>query len=336
MPAPARGNMRCRVTDERDEVKPERCPRDAIRVRAMQTTVPTIRLLTTDDLDGALRLSAGAGWNQRTDDWLMLLQLAPAGSFAATMDDGTIVGTAIGIDYGTFGWIAMMLVDPAWRGRGVGARLLETALDAVPSGIPIRLDATPLGRPLYRRYGFEDEDTLTRHIAEPLDMARGGPLDVARNVDDVTNQVRGLTSADLSAVIKTDDRVFGAHRPTLLDWALRGAGQYAHAVDTGAGVEYCFGRPGRLFDQIGPVVTGGDDTARALVSAALLAAEGKAVVVDAFDRHDGFTGWLRLRGFVASRPLFRMRRAGHDGAVVARAQADTGFCERAILGPEFG
>ena len=75
----------------------------------------------------------------------MLLQLAPAGSFAAVADD-RIVGTAIGIDYGTFGWIAMMLVDPAWRGRGIGGRLLEEAIGAVPPDIPIRLDATPLGR----------------------------------------------------------------------------------------------------------------------------------------------------------------------------------------------
>ena len=40
----------------------------------------------------------------------------------------------------------MMLVEPAWRGRGLGARLLEEAVGAVPPGIPIRLDATPLGR----------------------------------------------------------------------------------------------------------------------------------------------------------------------------------------------
>ncbi len=122
----------------------------------MGTTDPDIRRLTTSDLDGALGLSAGAGWNQRLADWRMLLQLAPAGSFAAVADD-RIVGTAIGIDYGTFGWIAMMLVDPAWRGQGIGGRLLEEALGAVPREIPIRLDATPLGRSLYERYGFQDE-----------------------------------------------------------------------------------------------------------------------------------------------------------------------------------
>src|SRR6266542_413649 len=132
----------------------------------MEATDPDIRLLTAADLDGAFGLSTAVGWNQRLADWRMLLQLAPAGSFAAVAD-GRIIGTAIGIDYGAFGWIAMMLVDQACRGRGLGARLLEAAMGAVPPGIPIRLDATPLGRPLYQRYGFADEAGLTRHVAEP-------------------------------------------------------------------------------------------------------------------------------------------------------------------------
>ena len=296
----------------------------------METDDPAIRLLTTDDLDGAFRLSADAGWNQRVADWHMLLQLAPAGGFAATTDDGTIVGTAIGIDYGTFGWIAMMLVDPAWRGRGVGARLLEAAMGAVPGGIPIRLDATPLGRPLYQRYGFEDEDTLTRHVAEPSRAVFN------RSADPLSSHVRRLTFADLTAVVARDDRIFGAHRRPLLRWALESGARYAHAIDTDTGVQYCFGRPGRLFDQIGPVVTARDDTARALVGASLLAAEGRAVVVDAFDRHGGFTAWLRSCGFSAARPLFRMRRAGRDDGRVAQAEVHSGFRERAILGPEFG
>jgi GNAT superfamily N-acetyltransferase len=303
----------------------------------METTDPDIRLLTTGDLDGAFGLSAAIGWNQRLADWRMLLQLAPAGSFAAVADD-QIIGTAIGIDYGAFGWIAMMLVDPACRGRGLGARLLEAAMGGVPPGIPLRLDATPLGRPLYQRYAFEDETRLTRHVAEPLDLARGRPSRPSADIpsDLASRHVRGLTRADLPAVIARDDRIFGAHRRILLEWALEGAGQYAQVIDTDAGAQYCFGRPGRLFDQIGPVVADDDDTARALVSASLRAADGRALVIDAFDRHRGFTGWLQSRGFSASRPLFRMRRAGHPGGRGGDAEAHGASSERAILGPEFG
>jgi GNAT superfamily N-acetyltransferase len=303
----------------------------------MGTTDFDIRLLTTGDLDGAVGLSTAVGWNQRVADWRMLLQLAPAGSFAAVADD-RIVGTAIGIDYGTFGWIAMMLVDSACRGRGLGARLLEAAMGAVPSDIPIRLDATPLGRSLYRRYGFEDEAQLTRHVAEPLDVARSRPSRYSADVtsDIASRHVRGLRLADLPAVIARDDRVFGAHRRILLEWALEGAGQYAQVIDTDAGPQYCFGRPGRLFDQIGPVAAADEDAARALVSASLRAADGKAVIVDAFDRHPGFSNWLQSRGFNASRPLFRMRRPARRAAGAVQDAPRDAFHECAILGPEFG
>jgi GNAT superfamily N-acetyltransferase len=329
------------VPDEHIGVKPERPIANPITVRAMRPTDPAIRLLTTDDLDAAFKLSADAGWNQRLADWRMLLQIAPAGSFAAVAG-AEIVGTAIGIDYGAFGWIAMMLVDPAWRGRGVGARLLEAAMDAVPGGTPIRLDATPLGRPLYRRYGFEDEEALTRHVAEPLDMARGRPSDRRVDAAPASRQTRRLTSTDLPAVVALDDRVFGGRRRLILEWALDNAPHYAHAIDTSAGAQYCFGRAGRLFDQIGPIVSADDEAARALVSAALGAADAKAVVVDAFDRHADFTAWLRSQGFTASRPLFRMRRQPRTTAAGEHRRTEPGlgppstFAERAILGPEFG
>jgi len=289
---------------------------------------PDIRLLTIADLDGAFELSAGAGWNQRLADWRMLLQLAPAGSFAAVADD-RIIGTAIGIDYGTFGWIAMMLVDPSFRGRGLGAALLEAAIGAVPPELPIRLDATPLGRALYRRYGFEDEAQLTRYVAEPSRPAIDVTTDLA------PHHVRELTHAHLPAVIARDDLVFGAHRRIVLEWALDGACQYAHVIDAGRRPQYCFGRAGRLFDQIGPVVADDDDGARALVTASLRAAEGRAVVVDAFDNHSGFCDWLQSGGFSASRPLFRMRHVALHGRA-NRSEPPGLLHERSILGPEFG
>jgi GNAT superfamily N-acetyltransferase len=293
----------------------------------MGTAEPEIRLLTPDDLDEAFGLSAAAGWNQRMADWTMLMRLAPAGSFAA-VTGGRIVGTAIGIDYGAFGWIAMMLVDPALRGRGLGARLLEAAIAAVPGNVPIRLDATPLGRPLYRRFGFADEAVLTRYVSEA--SARPGGL----TDDRATRGIRAVTTADLAAVTARDVRVFGAHRRILLEWAFDAAPRFAHLIESGGDAHYGFGRSGRLFDQIGPVVAADDQTAQALVSAALLAADGRAVAIDAFDRHANFTEWLLSRGFTASRPLFRMRRASLSGS--ARGEAPRVIDERAILGPEFG
>jgi GNAT superfamily N-acetyltransferase len=291
---------------------------------------PIIRPLTLDDLDGAFRLSTCIGWNQRLDDWRMLLRLAPAGAFAAVTDahEAAIVGTAIAIDYDTFAWIAMMLVDPAWRGRGIGRRLLEAAMNVVASNAPVRLDATSLGRPLYQRFGFEDEATLSRQVR-----------DVRRKLR-VPAFVRPLTDTDLAVVIAQDRQTFGGTRGPLLEWAFRGATQYAHTIRSDDGVmQYCLGRPGRLFDQIGPVVANDDDTAHALVCAALAEAGERHVVIDAFHERHAFAGALRADGFVVERPLVRMCRRPRGCVDESRAGPGQGGQavprEFAILGPEF-
>ena len=199
-------------------------------------------------------------------------------------------------------------------------------MGALPPDRPVRLDATPLGRPLYERYGFADETTLTRHVAMPgarPDEPRDGSAEPC---------VRRLTADDLHLLSERDERVFGARRQALLEWLLAGAAHFAHLIEGDAGPHYCFGRQGRIYDQIGPVV-GTAEHARALVGAALATAEPRPTVVDAFDRPGSFTAWLASCGFEVERPLFRMCRPGRNGRTPA-GHGDTS--EIAILGPEFG
>ena len=184
---------------------------------------PVIRRLGIDDLEAAFALSVGAGWNQTADDWRMLFRLAPDGCFAAEADE-RIVGSAIGIDYGSYGWIAMMLVEPAYRGRGVGGALLEAAMGAIRAELPIRLDATPLGRPLYQRHGFEDEATLTRYALS----APPGPRHERGNPDQAARAQR-LTASDLKIVIEQDKET-GRTRGQLLEWTFDRAPDYCHVV----------------------------------------------------------------------------------------------------------
>ena len=292
---------------------------------------PVIRLLAAEDLEGALALSATAGWNQRLADWRMVLSLAPGGSFAA-ISDRRIVGTSIGIDYGGFGWIAMMLVDPAYRGRGLGRRLLEAAMSSLPPDRPIRLDATPLGRPLYQACGFEDEAALTRHVADGSNRHVVAPPVPHR----ASAVVRPLRAADLHVIMEHDAEVFGGNRARVLEWALGDAPLYAHLIESEpGGVHYCFGRHGRLFDQVGPVIAANDEIARALVTAALHASEARAVVLDVFDSHTGFSAWVRECGFAAQRPLFRMRRPAGQPGRASQGHSQSSLVEFAILGPEF-
>jgi len=121
-------------------------------------------LLTESDVGAALALQQLEGWNQTVRDWHRLLQLAPTGCFAAEVD-GRLRGTVTTITYGgTLAWIGMMLVAPEHRRRGIGTKLLSTALDYLQTaGIAaVKLDATPVGRPLYEGLGFMPEGLIER------------------------------------------------------------------------------------------------------------------------------------------------------------------------------
>lgn len=122
-----------------------------------------LRLMTPRDVPLGMRLKEQAGWNQTEADWRRCLYLQPDGCFVAERD-GTPVGTVTTCIFGSVAWIAMVLVDTAVRGQGIGRTLLDHALAFLDArGVStVRLDATPLGRPLYEKRGFVEEYILTR------------------------------------------------------------------------------------------------------------------------------------------------------------------------------
>src|SRR5918912_792043 len=88
-----------------------------------------IRPLKHSDLGAALLLTQQAHWNQTESDWLRLLKLEPHGCFVACSDP-RVIGTITTVTYRTeLAWIGMVLVDPDFRRRGIGTRLMHTALD---------------------------------------------------------------------------------------------------------------------------------------------------------------------------------------------------------------
>src|SRR5687768_9141285 len=88
-----------------------------------------IRVMQQEDLLPAQALSRGTGWNQTLVDWKRLLDLTPGGCFVCSRADTTI-GTVTTTAYGpTLGWIGMLLVEPAYRKRGIASALLTEAIN---------------------------------------------------------------------------------------------------------------------------------------------------------------------------------------------------------------
>ena len=91
-------------------------------------TVVDFREMGPADIEAGLRLCRASHWNQVRRDWEVFLQLSPHRCLVA-VKDAQVVGTAATMRYeGRFAWVAMVLVDPDARGRGIGTRLVREAL----------------------------------------------------------------------------------------------------------------------------------------------------------------------------------------------------------------
>jgi predicted N-acetyltransferase YhbS len=288
-----------------------------------------IRAMTAEDIPAGLRLCRASNWNQLEDDWRVFLNSTGGGGFLAGKE-GRVVGTVAFLRYDSFAWIAMMLVDPHERGAGIGAHLMEEALSALQDVDCIGLDATPMGEPLYRRFGFVNDYALVRMKAT---------IEAAR-LHAPSPGVRRMRREDLSDVLRRDREVFGAGRGELLTSLFERAPKCAWIVKDGAALRgYTFGRPGWLYHQLGPVVAEDCGTARALVARGLSELDGKRVAIDAPRPStvtlDGeWPAWLGSIGFVEERPFVRMFR--HSHAHHSHARPGMPARQYAIAGPEFG
>jgi len=302
-----------------------------------------LRPMTQADIPFGLRLTSLAGWNQTAADWQMLLAagfglVATYGAMSAAADTETAVtaGTVTVVPYGAaFSWIGMVLVDPAYRRRGVGTALLQRAVtEAMPYGC-VRLDATPQGEPLYTRLGFRAEYGLLRMLRQPVPLLRQHqemPVTAAASELGVGGNVvyRALDPVRLSELIAFDAPIFGAARGSILGALVRNEPRHAFVcLQDGVLRGYCLGRSGAICEQIGPVAADSAEIAQVLLCRALGACGDRPVVVDAFAAKEAWVAFLQSLGFAVQRPFTRMV-LGHD--------CPTGMPERqyAIAGPAIG
>lgn len=279
----------------------------------------TLRTMRPADIAEGLRLCRSAGWNQLARDWALFLAMAPEGACVAEAG-GRVVGTVATMPYGTqFGWIAMVLVDEAFRGRGVGTRLLDQSLSML-AGLPLaRLDATPAGYPIYLTRGFVEEYHLQRmQVTAPAGLAPP------------PGSIQPMTPADLPEVEALDEAAFGANRAAVLAWMLEGAPEYAWVARSGGrAVGFVTGRHGYAFEHLGAIVAADPAVARQLAEACLAPHAGRAFVLDATPHSPAWLQALESLGFKALRPLIRMTR----GTSPIPGDPSTLF---AVLGPDLG
>jgi predicted N-acetyltransferase YhbS len=274
--------------------------------------------MTRDDISAGLRLCRLSCWNQVQDDWEYFLD-SPDGGGLLAEKDGAAVGTVAFLRYASnFSWLSMMLVDPGEGRAGIGSMLMEAALIALARESCVRLDATPLGEPVYRRYGFILEYELARAVV------------TAEGFRPRPGSSRSIEPRDLAEIFAWDRRIFGADRSALLASFRQRAPQMAWVARGGAKVVgYCFGRSGYLYPHLGPVVAESLDIAQDLLRHCLSMQDGRRIAVDAPLAAVEWIKWLESSGFNVERRFLRMRRGENHFPGIPEQQF-------AIAGPEFG
>lgn len=282
-----------------------------------------LRTMTKQDIPAGIRLKELAGWNQTAADWNRFLDASPEGCFVAEVD-GHVRGTATTISFeNRFAWIGMVLVDPEFRSRGLGTKLLERTIEYLDQRkMPtMKLDATPQGKPLYEKLGFVTEYGIERWVLKR-------PLSVDAGIAD--SKRASLSEAQLASIFSRDREVFGADRSFLLgslrqespDFAM---GVWNHNLLQG----YAFGRSGSFADHLGPWAAEDTVTTRQLLNEFLMRSSRETIIVDCLTANSAAMGLLQAFGFSYARTLTRMYRGQNQYP----GNPDS-LC--AILGPEFG
>jgi GNAT superfamily N-acetyltransferase len=202
-----------------------------------------VRPMTMDDLALGRRLTQQAGWNQTAEDWQRLLALQPDGCFVGEWG-GQPVATTMTCIFGPTAWVAAVLVEEAFRRRGLARALMHYALAFLDRRgvVTVRLDATPLGRPLYEQLGFRAQFEIARYA---------GTLPSTMSGDDVAS----ASSEEWEELAALDERITHTDRRKLLFRLFAERPDAVRVVrdDTGA-QGWLTARPGAQAVQIGPCV----------------------------------------------------------------------------------
>ena len=255
-----------------------------------------VRIMTEANVPLGMRLKAANGWNQTEADWRRYLGMQPDGCFVAELD-GKPVGTVITCVFGPVAWIAMVLVDADHRGRGVGKALMGHALDFLErQGVrSVRLDATPLGQPLYEKQGFVAEYALLRYegvLPRGKGMANVEPL--------LPDHLENALLLD-RAVTQTDRRKLLQRLASEFPQAMR----VVRRADKLEG--YSAARPGARAFQLGPCIAMGS-AGKQLLDDSRRQYGGKQVFIDIPTGNVPAIRWAEESGLSVQRRLLRMCR----------------------------
>lgn len=257
----------------------------------------TIELVAFDDthLDAAYGLSQQAGWPHRRQDWAMLLGLSHG--FVA-LDGTTVVGTAMLTPFGDHhASINMVIVAESMRGRGLGRKLMNAALE-VCGARECRLTATADGLPLYEKLGFRATHEVRQH--------QGLPSLPPHDDSSERPQLEWVGPEHLATIAALDRQAQGMDRSALLA-VLAESGRMVLLREAGHVVAYAGMRLFGRGEVIGPLAATTLQQAQTLLSTLIASRPDSFLRVDTAEWQQ-LSPWLAARGLTGVGGGIAMRR----------------------------
>lgn len=234
-----------------------------------------VRRLAAKELHLAPALLQPEGWDFEVPELERLFRLGGAvGAFV----DKRLVGFLTFVDLPPVRWVGNVVVAPDARKGGLGARLVQVALNTPTVGLYSVEPAVTL----YKRLGFEEAGQAFAFRAE-----EARPLTTGRSDE--------LMGADLREVVRLDAEATGMDRRALLHELMRA---YPRSVRVarreGRVIAYGFAKTSASVTELGPIIAE-DDASRDAVLDDLLA--GTPGPHEATTMDEGAMEALMERGF---------------------------------------
>lgn len=257
-----------------------------------------IRLFEPGNVDFALRQKRREGWAVNRERFEAYLAHDPDGCFLATERDQP-VGMVTTTSFGASAWIGNLIVEPGFRGQGIGRALMEHGLDHLRArgASTVRLEGDPAGIPLYRKLGFVDE-------FDSLRFTRAGSTTRPPLGDSVVGRI---VPNDLNEVAALDAEIFGADRRRFLELVLSCAELAIVGRRNGSIVASLFAIPTDLGLRVGPCVAVDLSDARPLIDSAVVAAAGRPVLIGVPAPNTDMVRMVAAMGFEERPSSLRMR-----------------------------
>jgi ribosomal protein S18 acetylase RimI-like enzyme len=208
-----------------------------------------IRSLLSEELAFAPECTALEGWAGETLEVFEGFHGHDPGGCLVAEEGGALLGICVATSYGGYGFIGELIVRREGRGRGIGPKLLESAVHHLRErgAESIGLDGVARAVPFYELSGFRTVCRSLRFSVSPGEAPRVSGPDPGR--------VRPMSMADLPSVRALDREAFGADRSYFLERKLASHPELAWIAEGGGGLAgFILGHPGNGIVAVGPWV----------------------------------------------------------------------------------